>query len=518
MPVGLSGGTNATPAPTASAHGSSYGQILKSSSIIGGAQGINYVIGLVRTKVVAVLLGPSGVGLVGLYMSIISLVQSIAQMGIDQSGVREVADAAGSGNSERIASTVKTLRRVCWATGVTGWLLTIALARPLAQWTFGSSEHVWAVAILGCVILLEAVAGGQRALLQGVRRIGDLARLQVASAGLTTIMAIGIYAGLRERGIVPVIILTSVIQLACSWWFAQRVKVASINQPWAETWRNSRHLFKLGAALMYGMLLVSVVGLAIRALVVRNLDLNAAGIYQAAWALSGIFAGFVLQAMGTDFYPRLTGVAQDNVAVNRLVNEQIEVGMVLALPGIVGGIAFAPWLMHLLYSAKFVAAADILPWFVIGVFGQVVCWPIGIIQTAKAATGWLYFGRTFGAIVQFLSAWVLLRLWGLLGVAVGFAVYVCIIGLVDALIARRLSTFLPSSSAVRLLISCLSIMAGVVLSTLLIAEPWDLLPATIGFGAAILLSVRHMRGRLPNDNRVACALEKIAGFCPVLFR
>ena len=39
-------------------HRNSYGQILKSSSIIGGAQGINYLIGMVRVKLVAVLLGP----------------------------------------------------------------------------------------------------------------------------------------------------------------------------------------------------------------------------------------------------------------------------------------------------------------------------------------------------------------------------------------------------------------------------------------------------------------------------
>ena len=38
----------------------SCGQILKSSSIIGGAQGINYLIGMVRVKLVAVLIcGPT---------------------------------------------------------------------------------------------------------------------------------------------------------------------------------------------------------------------------------------------------------------------------------------------------------------------------------------------------------------------------------------------------------------------------------------------------------------------------
>ncbi len=155
---------------------SSYGQILKSSSIIGGANGVNYLIGMVRTKLVAILLGPAGVGLVGLYESAIGLVGMLSGLGIRSSGVREVAEAHGSGDPVRVAKTIKTLRRACWVTGLVGWLLTGALAYPLSVWTFGSGERAWATAILGVTLLLGAISGGQSALLQGVRRIGDLAR------------------------------------------------------------------------------------------------------------------------------------------------------------------------------------------------------------------------------------------------------------------------------------------------------------------------------------------------------
>lgn len=334
---------------------SSYGQILKSSSIVGGAQAINYVVGLLRTKAVALLLGPSGVGLVGLYVSAIGLVGTFAQFGINESGVREVAAAAGTNNAERIAATAKTLRRVCWASGILGWVLTAALAWPLAKWTFGSPEHAWAIAILGSAVLLDLMAGGQRALLQGVRKIGDLARMQIASALIATVLSISVYWWLGQDGILPVIILTALVQLGTSWWFSRRIELAPVQQTWSETWHNSVVLFRLGSAFMYGALLAGAVGLAIRALIVRDLGIEAAGIYQAAWALSGMFGVFVLQAMGTDFYPRLTAAASDDLQVTKLVNEQMEVGMLLALPGVLGAIVFAPWLMSLFYSKQFLA-------------------------------------------------------------------------------------------------------------------------------------------------------------------
>src|SRR5437868_4415069 len=58
----------------------SYGQILKSSAVIGGSSVLNICIGIVRTKAMAMLLGPAGFGLFGLYGSIQNLTQSVVGM------------------------------------------------------------------------------------------------------------------------------------------------------------------------------------------------------------------------------------------------------------------------------------------------------------------------------------------------------------------------------------------------------------------------------------------------------
>src|SRR5258708_28701078 len=88
----------------------SYGQILKSSALVGGSQVVNIAIGIVRTKAMAILLGPAGFGLFGLYGSISNLAQSFAGMGINSSGVREIAEAVGSDDQEQIALTTTVLR------------------------------------------------------------------------------------------------------------------------------------------------------------------------------------------------------------------------------------------------------------------------------------------------------------------------------------------------------------------------------------------------------------------------
>ena len=64
------------------------------------------------------------------------------------------------------------------------WLAAVSalLAGPVAELTFGGAEHESAVALLGVAVFFTVVAGGQGALLQGLRRIGDMARLSVMGA------------------------------------------------------------------------------------------------------------------------------------------------------------------------------------------------------------------------------------------------------------------------------------------------------------------------------------------------
>ena len=68
---------------------SSYRRILKTTSITGGASVINILIGLLRTKVLALMLGPSGVGMVGLYTGLMNTATTIATMGVGTTGTRQ---------------------------------------------------------------------------------------------------------------------------------------------------------------------------------------------------------------------------------------------------------------------------------------------------------------------------------------------------------------------------------------------------------------------------------------------
>jgi enterobacterial common antigen flippase len=399
----------------------SYSQILKSTSIVGGAQVINMVIGLIRTKLVAILIGPTGVGLVGVYQSIISLISTVAGFGIQTSGVRDIAINHGQGDMEAVAKTITTLRRFCWFTGLTGWLLLAALSPRLSEISFGNQDYALAICLLGLTILLGNIAGGQSALLQGTRRIGDLARIGIWGAFASTLASIAIYAILGMEGIVPTLIATSAITLAVSTYYARKLPLELVTVPWKESIQEAKSLLIFGLALVGSGVLTAAVGYGIRILITQKHGLEGVGIYAAAFSLSGMFVQFVLGAMGADFYPRLTAESNDHRKMTQLINEQTEIGLLLAFPGLLATLALAPLVITVFYTAEFAAAADLLKWFIIGCMGRVLSWPLGFSLLAKGQTRLFMATELSFNLLQFASMWVGMHYLGLTGVAVGFA-------------------------------------------------------------------------------------------------
>ena len=399
---------------------SSYGQILKSSALIGGSSVLNIGIGIVRTKVMAILLGPAGFGLMSLYGSILDLALSIAAMGINSSGVRQIAEAASSGDTQRIARTAVVLRRTALVLGLVGAVALAAFSPQISTVTFGSDRHAGAVALLALALFFRVVADSQGALIQGMRRIADLARMGVLGALLGAVVSIALVYALGEEGVAPSLVGGAAMALVIAWWFSRKVSIERPDLTRSEVTHEAGALLKLGVAFMGSGFLMMGAAYVVRMIVVRDVGLEAAGFYHAAWTLGGLYVGIILQAMGADFYPRLVGVANNDAECNRVVNEQAHVSLLLAGPGVIATLTFAPLVISLFYSAKFAEAVEVLRWICLGIALRVITWPMGYIIVAKNRRA-LFLGVDLAwTVVNVGLTWVCVRAFGLAGAGIAF--------------------------------------------------------------------------------------------------
>jgi antigen flippase len=474
-------GSESPPGAVAGKGQSSYGQILRSSAIIGGSSLINVAVGILRTKAFAIILGPAGVGLMGAYTSVAELVRSVAEMGVTRSGVRQIAEAAGTNDTERIVRTVIVLRRVSVLLGLLGAGVLLLLATPIAAFTFGTSErYASGVMLLSLAVLLNVIAGGQSALLQGMRRIGDLARVMILGSALGTAAAIPIVYWLGESGVVPALIAIAGLSVCISWWYARKVQVARIQVSVAVFRTEAGSLLQLGMAFMLSGVMMMGAAYAVRVIVLRQTGLDGAGLYQAGWTLGGLYVGFILQAMGTDFYPRLVADAANNAKCNQLVNEQARISVLLAGPGVIGTLVLSPLMLHLFYSDDFAAAVDVLRWTCLGMALRVITWPMGFIIVAKNRQLVFIIVEVAWAVVNVGLSGYCVERFGLSGAGIAFFLSYVFHAVLVYPIVNRISGFTWSGEN-RGCAGTFLALVGLAFASL----QW--LPTRLGYACAVLL-------------------------------
>jgi enterobacterial common antigen flippase len=489
----------------------SYSQILRSSALIGSASAFNLVIGILRTKAIAILLGPAGIGLLGVLTSISDLARSLAQLGINASGVRQIAEAAASNDAQRIARTVTVLRRVAVLLGLCGMAAMCVLSRLVSQWAFGSPEYAGPIAWLSLALFFRLVADGQAALFQGMRNIGTVAKVGVFGSLAGMVLSIAAAALMGQDGIVPGLVASAAVTFFISWVYARKIQIHPVSLKGLEVRAEALSLLRLGLAFMVSAILMTGAAFAVRSIVLRQGGVEAAGFYQAAWTLGGMYVGFVLQAMGTDYYPRLVGVITDPTRAGRLVNEQAHVSLLLAGPGVVATLLLASLALTMFYSPAFEPAAPAMRWLCMGMALRVISWPMGYIILAMNRRVAFVATEMAWAVANVGLSWVFVARFGLEGAGIAlFVSYVLHIGMIFVVVRRLTgfrvlrstwiqagvfvaaialiygsSSWLPASLA--LLVGSVVLAASVVYSTLSLANlAPDLLPPSIRRGLAYM--------------------------------
>jgi PST family polysaccharide transporter len=165
-----------------SSNQSSYKQIFKSSVLIGGSQVFNIIIGIIKNKVLAVMLGPEGVGLMGVYSAITNVITPIAGIGIGSSGVRQIAEAINEEDESKKSFLIKFIRVSLIVASLIAVFFIVVFHEKIAKISFRKEfkdEYLLGVIVIAGVVLFDTLTTGERAILQGARRLRSLASSQI---------------------------------------------------------------------------------------------------------------------------------------------------------------------------------------------------------------------------------------------------------------------------------------------------------------------------------------------------
>ena len=360
---------------------SSYHHILKYTGLFGGVQILNILIGLLRNKVIAILLGPPGLGLITIYNTAVAFIHNSTNFGLQMSGVREISRAFDEGDGKEVNRLVALLRSWSLVAALLGFSVALALSGILSQWAFSSYDYTMQFASLSIVLAMNAVTGGETAILKATRRLKELAKASVIGVLLALCVSVPLFVKWSYEAIIPSIILISLVQLLLTLSFSYRYYRPEILKGWRRL-REGKKMIAVGTAFVLSGAMGSGAEFAVRAYL-SDMSVSLAGLFNTGYMLTMTYAGMVFAAMETDYYPHLSAVCHDVEKMNGAVNRQIEVSLMMIAPLLVLLMFGLQILVPLLFSGKFLPVVGMTQIAVMAMYVRAMSLPVAYILLAK---------------------------------------------------------------------------------------------------------------------------------------
>jgi O-antigen/teichoic acid export membrane protein len=439
---------------------SSYLQILRTTSLFGGVQFFNIIISIIRTKLIAIFIGPAGMGIATLLNSTLNIISGITGLGIETSAVKHISGSYKNDDLNSVSANVSIVKKLAVITGILGTLLTVLLSSWLSILTFGNSDHTVSFIFLSITLLFKQLSTGQLVVLQGLRKMRFLAKANFYGNLLGLIFSIPLYYYYRIDAIVPTIIVASLSSLLFSFYYSQKIRIIKVDVPNHQLTTEGKNIIRLGIMLTLSGFLTLLTTYLIQIYVGKIGGLEEVGFYNAGFTLLNSYVGIVFTVMATDYFPRLASICDDNEKVRTSVIQQSFMSILIITPIIILFLIFIPLIIRILYTPKFISITSMVCLGMLGMLFRAVSWSMGYIIIAKGDSK--IFIKTaigFNLLSLFLNGFGY-YFYGLEGLGFSFLIYYLIHFLVLKIITKNSYNFYFESDFYQMYLICIAMCLG----------------------------------------------------------
>lgn len=362
----------------------SYKGIMKGTALFGGVQVINVLVNIIRGKLVAVILGPDGMGISSILTSASTTIQQFFSFGLNTTAMREISQARESHNHKAQSFIISVFRRLVLYTAIAAILFTVIGYKLLSSFSFGSTEYSWFFLILGFVVFFTLLSNGELTLLQGMREYKRVASCSILGSICGLLVGVPLYYVFGVYGIAPAMLVLAIVVFSYNRYNTSKLDIKPTNVTIGETLTKGQNMLVLGLLIMLGAVIGNLSTYGLNAFIRFIGSIEDVGLYSAANSITNQYVGLVFTAMATDYFPRLAGVINNsNTDVNNIVSQEAEIVLLVITPLAMLIMITAPLVIRILLSDEFLAVTDIIRYMGFMVIFKAVCFPLGYVGILK---------------------------------------------------------------------------------------------------------------------------------------
>ena len=410
--------------------------LLRSLLLLGGANAATVIISILRQKCLALLVGPEGVGLLGLYNNILASGTTLTSIGMGSSGVHMVSKSVDDKTARDTACTVLVFSLL--AHGVVASLCVWLLSEELAGLFLDDRGQSAELKLIAFSIFISSFTLSLTAIMQGLRRVGEFALVTVGSSFFGSVIGVLIVLYAGQTGLIWFILSQTISAMLVAIYFSRDrlysfwslVSIRNIFEIW-------KRLAQRGVVFMLSGLVTTGSLLYLRSTILHSFELSSVGLFTASYGLALLGFSFLTNAMSADFYPRLSKLNEKSIETSWLINKQTELSLALGGPICFVILSFPHFLLSALFSAQFALSADMLMFFTIGNFVRLISWPLGIaLLSGSTPRAFFYLELIWSFTFISVTVWLIPQ-EGLVGVAYAHCL-ACLVHLLAMFVVIRI--------------------------------------------------------------------------------
>jgi len=392
--------------------------LAKNTAILASPKVLKFGVGLLKTKLIAIFLGVTGLGIVDQLTNTINQIRRLSLSFLPDGMVKLIAqENANEASLGKIAAIIKTYFVMVIPLAFFITALGYLFADVITIYIFGDLKYKIYFLIGFTALPVTIFSASFRAFLKAYKEIKSFAFAEIIIIIVNLILFVPLVYYYKILGGVIYVTLSFIVTLLIIFFFARKNVFKKYNITFSAV-RNAVFSKKYYKELMTFISVGIIAGtfrvveiVATRSIVVTELGIDQLGVYSPITKWGSLFIGFILPSIFTYLYPRLSEAKDDQDIIN-VVNDVIRLLTFAVLPCVIVGISTRQFIIPLFYSKEFMDATIYLPYHFAGLF--VVVWAT-IFEQIFAPTGRLKVFLIFVIVINTFSLFLVYYLVPIVG-------------------------------------------------------------------------------------------------------
>lgn len=381
---------------------------------------VRMLTGLVSVKVVASIIGPAGVALVGQLNNFATIALSLSTGGINSGITKYIAEYKE--DEGKVKDCLSTALRITVACSLVVGTALILFHSFLSEYVMLSPDYGYVFIIFGFTILFYALNMGVTSVINGFKEFKKYVKVNIAGSiiGLVFTLSLVLLWGLKGA-LVSAVTFQS-IMLFISLWMIRKM-------PWLR-WEYfkqklnaelTKKYFRYSLMTLVSAAVVPVSQMLLRGYVISEISATEAGWWEAMNRISNMYLMVITTSFSVYYLPRLSELTDRKELRNEIFRSYKVI-----IPCLLAGFALVYLLRHIviriLFTPEFLPMENLFIWQLLGDFFKITSWLLSFLMVAKAMTKW-FISTEVGFSLLFVGlGFCFMRFNGVVGITQAYLV------------------------------------------------------------------------------------------------